>query len=67
MAKYVRDAKTGRKRLVDRVKSRIAKLAAKTRSNKNKPMSAATKRKIALGRKKAMRTGRTRTGRRSLI
>ena len=53
------DRKTGRKRRVDAKRSRAAKTGARKRRGKKE--SAATKRKIAMGIKKAKRTGRTKT------
>jgi hypothetical protein len=58
------DRKTGRKRRADPKRSRAAAKGARKR--KGKHLTAATKRKIALGEKKTARTGRTKTGRRVL-
>jgi hypothetical protein len=63
MATFRTDPKTGRKRRVNPRLSKIAKNAARHR-RKKRP-SAATKMKIAKGVRKAHRTGRTTTGRKS--
>lgn len=55
------DKKTGRRRAVNQTKSRTAKAAARKRTKK--PMSAATKAKIAKAVRKAHRTGKTKAGR----
>lgn len=61
----VRDRKTGKLRRVDRVRSRIAKRAARKR--KGKKLRAAIKNKIRRSLLKVLRSGRTKFGRRSRL
>lgn len=61
----VRDRKTGKVRAVDLEKSRSARKAAVKR--KGKPLPAAQKAKIGKAVTKVIRSGRTSTGRKSLL
>lgn len=60
----IRDQKTGRLRRVDPKRSRAAKKAARKR--RGKKLSISTKRAISKGVKKAIRTKRTASGRRTV-
>lgn len=63
--KTVRDKSTGKLRKVDLEKSRTSRKAAASR--KGKPLPAATKAKIKKSVTKALTSGRTAAGRKSLL
>jgi hypothetical protein len=64
MVKYKIDRKTGKRKLVNAKRSRIATKAARRR--KGKHLKTAVKRKISMSLKKTERTHRTKFGRRVL-